>query len=644
MKKIYLALCLTAFLGTTQAQENLSPKQLLELNRVSAVGLTNDKTAVVYRSSKYDVADNSKSTKYYLQPIKGGDKTAISDYSNLIGDKNISPDGKYKLSAENVKIERVTGADYYPELKNSKVHIYESLQYRHWDTWEDGAYSHLFVEDLSGRMMNRVDIMKGERYDCPTMPFGGDEDYLWSPDGKKVLYVTKKLYGTAYTKSTNTDIYAYDVATQKTENLTGYNNGYDMAPAFSSKGTLAWLQMKRDGYESDKNDIIVRFKEGGKKGDLNLTKDWDGTVNGFVWSNEGDKIYFNAPVGGTVHLFELEVPKSYEAKVKAPKQLTKGQFDVNGIIGHNGATMVVYRRDMNRATELYTVDVTTGEMKQLTHENDAAYKNINKSNVVKRMVKTSDGKEMLTWVIYPPNFDKNKKYPTLLYCQGGPQGALSQFYSFRWNFQLMAAQGYIVVAPNRRGMPGYGVEWNEQISGDYGGQNMKDYLAAIDDVAKEAYVDKERLGCVGASYGGYSCFYLAGIHEKRFKTFIAHDGIFNWKSMYGTTEEMFFVNWDMGGNYWDKTNKVAQRSFNEFSPIEHVDKWDTPIMVIQGGKDFRVPIGQGLEAFNAAQLRGIKSKLLFFPEENHWVLSIQNALIWQTEFFKWLDETLEVKK
>lgn len=640
MKKKYLALFLSSFLGTAMAQRNMSPQQLLELNRVSAVGLTNDKSAVVYRASQYNVTANSRNTQYYLQSLKGGDKVVISNYADLVADKHVSPDGNYKIVTKDVKVERVTGTDFYPELKDAKVQIYESLQYRHWDTWEDGAYSHVFVEKNKGKSLESIDLMAGEPYDCPTMPFGGEEDYLWSPDGQKVLYVSKKLYGTAYTQSTNTDIYEYDLSSKKTTNLTAYNKGYDMAPAFSSKGMLGWLQMKRDGYESDKNDIIIRFKEG----DVNLTKDWDGTVNGFLWSNDGSKIYFNAPVGGTVHLFELSVPTSYKSKLAAPKQLTQGQFDVNGIVGQSGQTIVVYRRDMNHATELYTVDAKTGSMKQLTHENDAIYKNINMSKVVKRMVKTTDGKDMVTWVIYPPNFDEKKKYPTLLYCQGGPQGALSQFYSFRWNFQLMAAQGYIVVAPNRRGMPGHGVEWNEQISGDYGGQNMKDYLAAIDDVAKEPYVDKERLGCVGASYGGYSCFYLAGIHEKRFKTFIAHDGIFNWKSMYGTTEEMFFVNWDMGGHYWDKSNKVAQRSFNEFNPIEHVAKWDTPILIIQGGKDYRVPIGQGLEAFNVAQMRGIKSKLLYFPDENHWVLSVQNALIWQTEFFKWLEETLDVKK
>lgn len=637
MKQLSFTIMLTVLAGLAVAQNKLSPQQLLELNRVSSIGLTKDKQAVVYRVSQYDVYANKKTTTYYLQDLKGGKRRAIKDFSTLVQDQDISPDGKHKITVQEVKLEKVTGEDLYPELKNSDVKVYESLNYRHWDTWEDGAYSHIFIAPNDERKTPAVDLMQGEPYDCPQMPFGGAEDYLWHPNSKKVLYVSKKLHGTAYAISTNTDIYAYDLTTGKTQNLTKYNKGYDMSPAFSSKGMLGWTQMKRDGYESDKNDIIVRFKEG----DVNLTQNWDGTVNGFVWGENSQNIYFNAAVHGTIHLFELAVPKSYQDKVTAPKQLTNGQFDINGIVGQSGNTMVVSRRDMNHAAELYTVDLTNGAMKQLTHENDAFYQSISMSKIEKRLVKTTDGKDMVTWVIYPPDFDATKKYPTLLYCQGGPQGALSQFYSFRWNFQLMAAQGYIVVVPNRRGMPGYGVAWNEQISGDYGGQNMKDYLAAIDDVAQESYVDKDRLGCVGASYGGYSCFYLAGIHEKRFKTFIAHDGIFNWKSMYGTTEELFFVNWDLKGAYWDKYNKIAQRSYNEFNPVEQVEKWDTPILVIQGGKDFRVPIGQGLEAFNAAQLQGIKSKLLFFPEENHWVLSPQNALIWQKEFFKWLEETLK---
>ncbi|MCH2023830.1 MAG: alpha/beta fold hydrolase [Saprospiraceae bacterium] len=636
MNNSFLIILFSTIFYVATAQQNLSPKQLLELNRVFPVGITKNLESVVYGVSKYNLKGNVKLTKYYLKSLDGGEKEEIEGDTEKVADKHVSPDGKKRIVIKNVKINKVSGQDYYPELKNTDVKIYESLQYRHWDKWEDGEFSHVFIEPEGEGEIAPIDIMFDEPYNCPQMPFGGDEDYLWGPEGKRLIYVTKKLHGTAYTQSTNTDIFEYNLETKKTINLTKYNKGYDTSPAFSSKGIMGWLQMKRDGYESDKNDIIVRIKDG----DLNLTKDWDGTVNSFIFNNAGDKIYFNAPVDGTVQLFELIVPETVETEIISPKKITKGRFDINGIVGQSRNKLVVSRCDMNHASELYTVDLESGKMQQLTYENEHIYSNINMSNIEKRIVNTTDDKEMLTWVIYPPNFDKNKKYPTLLYCQGGPQGALSQFYSFRWNFQVMAAQGYIIVAPNRRGMPGYGVEWNEQISGDYGGQNMKDYLSAIDELAKEPYVDNNRLGCIGASYGGYSCFYLAGIHKRRFKTFIAHDGIFNWKSMYGTTEEMFFVNWDMGGHYWDKDNKIAQRSFNEYNPIEHVDKWDTPIMIIQGGKDYRVPIGQGLEAFNAAQLRGIKSKLLFFPEENHWVLSVQNALVWQKEFFKWLKETL----
>ncbi len=609
------------------AQNVMTPEQLITLNRVSALGLSDDLQSVVYKVSKVDLQANNKDSKTYVLPIAGGEPKLIKDHAGLIRDRLVSRDGNYSIYSREVKIIPVSGQDFYKDVPGSKVQIYDNLNYRHWDSWEDGMFGHLFIK--SGD--NEIDLMKEEPYDCPQKPFGGDEDYIWGPNDKTVLYVAKKSYGREYAVSTNSDIYEYDLEMKKTINLTEYNKGYDVAPAFSSKGELAWLQMKRDGYEADKNDIIVR--RNGK--DINLTKNWDGTVNSFIWDNKAEKIYFNAPVLGTVHLFEISISQSTQ-----PKQITKGQFDINGIVGHNKNTMVVSRRDMNHAPELYTVDLKNGKMKQLTHANDAIYNSLTLGKIEKRMTKASDGKDLLSWVIYPPNFDPNKKYPTILYCQGGPQGALSQFYSYRWNFQLMAANGYVIIAPNRRGMPGFGVEWNEQISKDYGGQNMRDYLSAIDDIAKESYVDNDRLACIGASYGGYSVFYLAAFHENRFKTFISHDGIFNEKSMYGTTEELFFVDWDLGGPYWEKDNKAAQKSYTLFNPVEHVEKWNKPILIIQGGKDYRVPIGQGLEAFQAAQLQGIKSKLLYFPEENHWVLDHQNSLVWQREFYKWLKETL----
>ncbi|WP_274475587.1 S9 family peptidase [Mangrovimonas aestuarii] len=629
MKKL-LFITFAVILCVQANSQVMTPELLWNLERLSPIGLTNDGESVIYKITTYNVDSNSSSSKLYVIPISGGAVKEINGYDDIYTNTKINTSGAYELVSKPVKVKKVSGTDFYPNMKKSNILIYDNLNYRHWDTWEDGEFNHLFLKDIKKPSAELRDIMEEEPFSTPTEPFGGAEDYVWSKDGTKVFYVCKKEYGTQYAVSTNTDIYQYDVNTKITTNLSEGNLGYDTQPAVAIDGSLAWLQMDEPGYESDKNDIIV-WRNGEK---TNLTKNWDGTVSGFLWSNDAKHIYFVAPTKGTQQLFVVDVAKKGNPKVS---QLTNGQWDVTGIVGQSGKTMVVTRTDMNHASEIYKVNLRNGDMQQLTHVNDEAYKQIKLSKVEKRMVSTTDGKQMVTWVIYPPNFDPSKKYPTLLYCQGGPQSPLSQFYSFRWNFQLMAANGYIVVAPNRRGMPGHGVAWNEQISGNWGGQNIQDYLSAIDNVAKESYVDKSRLGCIGASYGGYSVFYLAGHHNKRFKSFIAHDGIFNTRSMYGTTEEMFFVNKDLDGPYW---KSPTPRAYTDYNPVNYVDKWDTPIMIIQGGIDFRVPIGQGLEAFQAAQLRGIKSKLLFFPEENHWILSAQNGIIWQKEFFKWLEETL----
>ncbi len=628
MKSI-LTLILSILFSITVQSQVMTPELLWQLKRVSPIGLSDDAQSVIYNVSQYDIETNSRSSDTYKIPVSGGDPVEISGYEDIYTNPAISPDGRNELVTREVKTQPISSKEYYPEMDKSDVYIYDNLNYRHWDKWEDGYYGHLFIKNLESG--SEIDLNEGESFDVPQQPFGGSEDFTWNEDGTKVYYVCKKEYGTSYAQSTNTDIYQYDLESKQTTNLTEYNKGYDTNPVVSDDGLLGWLQMDEPGYESDKNDIII-LKEGEP---VNLTAHWDGTVFSFIFSEDGKTIFFTAPVGGTRQLFELPIPKKGNAEIT---QITDGQFDVNGLVGLSGNSLVVTRTDMNHASEIYSVNLKNGEMSQLTKENNEVYDGIGLSRVEKRMVATTDGKEMVTWVIYPPDFDPSKKYPTLLYCQGGPQGALSQFYSFRWNFQLMAAQGYIVVAPNRRGMPGYGVEWNEQISGDWGGQNMQDYLAAIDDVAEEEYVDNDRLGCVGASYGGYSAFYLAGIHEGRFKSFIAHDGVFNLRSMYGTTEELFFVNKDFGGAYWEDK---ASKSYEQFNPINKVKNWDTPILIIQGGKDYRVPIGQGLEAFQAAQLLGIKSKLLYFPEENHWILSAQNGVIWQKEFYKWLDETVK---
>lgn len=622
--------------SAVSAQQILTPELLWKLGRVSALGISKDGKNVIYKVSLPSVEENKSDSKFYSISVNGGFATEIPETKELLIDKNLSPDGKYLLSNKEVKLEKILGKDLYPELEKSNVQVYNGLDYRHWDTWNDGNHNHVFYADANGNDKSvAIDIMKGEPYDSPQKPFGGDEDFTWSPDGKSIIYVCKKKSGTAYATSTNTDLYEYNLENKTTKNLTESNLGYDTNPIFSPNGDLTWLQMKRDGYEADKNDIIVRFKGM----DMNLTANWDGTVDGFKWSPDSKKIYFTAAVDGTKQLFEVNFPGLTRIAVMV-RQITNGTFDVNDLVGFTGDKIIVTRTDMNHSKEIYSYDLKKNAWLKLTEVNDKAYAKLSLPTYEKRYVTTTDGKKMLVWVILPPNFDKTKKYPTLLYCQGGPQSALTQSYSFRWNFSLMASQGYVIVAPNRRGMPGHGVAWNEQISKDWGGQVMDDYLSAIDDVSKESYVDKSRLGAVGASYGGYSVFYLAGIHNKRFKTFISHCGVFNLQSMYGTTEEVFFTDWDSGGPYWEKDNAVAQKTYTQFNPINLVSKWDTPILIIQGGKDYRVPIGQGQEAFQAAQLRGIKSRFMLFPEENHWVLKPQNALVWQREFFGWLKETL----
>ena len=636
MKKLFTTLVMmTAYIANAQPQP-LTPEKLWQLQRVSAIALTPDQQYVLLSVSTPDIAENTFKKEYYKLAVKGGVPIPISEAEIEKLTAKYNADGSLKLTHKEVKINKVLGKDFYEDLSKSSGQLYNGLDHRHWDTWNEGKYNHVFTEDAEG---NQKDLMEGMPFYCPQMPYGGAEDYIWSPDGQKVLYVTKAKAGTAYVLSTNTDIYEYDLKTMKTRNLTEGMMGYDTNPQYSKEGVLAWLSMAHDGDESDKNDLYI-LKDSKR---INLTAQWDNTIFSYRWSNDGKQIYLIAPTQGTEQLFVVDV----YGKDTTPQQLTKGIYDVNQIVGQSGDKLIVVRTTMNHAAEVFTINLKEKKklpyytMQQLSHFNDEAYKSIADCPIKERIIKTTDGKDMHAWVIYPPDFDPNKKYPTLLYCQGGPQSIVSQFYSFRWNFQLMASQGYIIIAPNRRGLPGFGVEWNAQISGDWGGQAMRDYLSAIDDIAKEPYVDKERLGAVGASYGGYSIYYLAGIHQKRFKSFIAHCGVFNLQSMYGTTEELFFNNHEIGGAYWEKENAVAQKSYKEFNPIEKITEWDTPILIIHGGKDYRVPEEQGFQAFTAAQLRGIKSELLYFPDENHWVLQPQNGLLWQRTFFRWLKETLK---
>ena len=636
----FISLSISAF-----SQNKMTPELLWKLGRVSGQGISKDGKSAVYSVRTPNVSENKSTIETFIVPVTGGSAIQTFNKDSITGNKNISPNGKYIIYDKPVKVFNVTGKDLYPELTKSNAYVFNDLNYRHWDKWNDGTFDHVFIAKLinarlndgvgQGKKEDEKDLMAGEPFDSPQKPFGDDEDYNWSPDSKYVVYVAKKKSGKEYAQSTNTDIYRYDLESGKTFNLTEGMMGYDINPAYNKLGTLAWLSMKRDGYEADKQDLIAMF--GYSK--INLTESRDDLhVEGFKWSDDGKKIFFLAPVKATEQLFEVTLGGGNPSSTI--RQITKGDFAFSDIVGQSGNTVIASKVDMNHAPELYSVDIATGTMKPLTHVNDNIYNTVSMCKAEIRFVKTTDKLQMPTWVIYPPDFDANKKYPTLLFCLGGPQGT-TPLYSFRWNFQLMASQGYIVVAPDRRGVFGNGTKWAGDVSKDWGGQAMKDYLSAIDEISKEKYVDLNRRGCVGASFGGYSVFMLEALHDGRFKTFISHDGVFDLKSMSGTTEELWFTNWDIGGNYWDTKNKAAQKSFEKFSPSNFVDRWNTPIMIVQGGKDYRVPIEQGLQAFQAAQLRGIKSRLLYLPDENHWVLNGQNAMVWHHEFFKWLAETLK---
>lgn len=570
----------------------------------------------------------------------GSDRKRLSKVENGVECFSVSPDGSKVVYGAPIKDYESTvkvatnDSTVFAGLPKTTGRLVDDLMYKHWDQWVT-EIPHPFIADFSatGEIANSKDIMEGEPYECPMRPFGGAESFAWTPDGKKLVYVSRKLKGQDYAFSTDSNLYLYDLESGKTEILTEGILGYDTDPVFSPDGkTLAWLSMATPKFESDKKRLMVMDMATREKRDL--TENWDYWPEQIAWAKDGASIWFTGYYQGVAPVFRMDV------KTCAIDTVAMEVCDYASVkpVADNAA--IVLRHSMRSPNEICLVRTDSKEVKELTSVNKELLSQLKLGEVKKVMVPTTDGKEMTTWVILPPDFDPNKKYPAILYCQGGPQQAVSQFWSYRWNFMIMAANGYIVIAPNRRGLPGFGTEWNLQISKDYGGQNMKDYLAAVDYMAKKSYVDEKRIGAIGASYGGFSVYWLAGHHEGRFAALIAHAGIFDIESQYLETEEMWFADFDMGGAPWEKDNAVAQRTFAN-SPHKFVNNWTAPILVTVGELDYRILASQGMMAFNAAKMHGLEAEMLVFPDENHWILKPQNAVLWQRVFFRFLDKYLK---
>ena len=670
--------------------KRMTPEALWAMGRIGGVAVSPDAKQIAYSVAYYSVPENKSNNELFVmnadgsghtqltrdawqesQPVwfKDGKKIAflcnesgssqvwemnpdgsarkqITQYDGDIEGFSFSPDGKKLLFITQVKTVKST-ADKHPDLPKATGIIVNDLMYKHWDEWVTTA-PHPFVADFDGNTIHNVkDILEGLPYESPMKPWGGIEQLAWSPASDKVAFTCRMKTGLAYAISTDSDIYEYDVTKGGFINLCKQDAkdsagtvemvGYDTNPQYSPDGKyIAWQSMERDGYEADLNRLCVMDRTSGEK--RFVSQSFESNVDAFLWNKDSQSIYFIGVWHGETQIYSINL-----AEHNKLTQLTDGMYDYASL-ALCGDKMIAKRHSMSMADEIYSLPLHSNsdfaEATQLTFENKQIYDQLDMGKVEARWMKTTDGKQMLTWVIYPPHFDPNKKYPTLLFCEGGPQSPVSQFWSYRWNFQIMAANDYIIVAPNRRGLPGFGIEWNEAISGDYGGQCMKDYFTAIDEMAKESYVDKDRLGCVGASFGGFSVYWLAGHHDKRFKAFIAHDGIFNMEMQYLETEEKWFANWDMGGAYWEKNNATAQRTFAN-SPHKFVEKWDAPILCIHGEKDYRILANQAMSAFDAAIMRGVPAQLLIYPDENHWVLKPQNGVLWQRTFFEWLDKWLK---
>ncbi len=653
----------------------MTPELLHSFGKIGAVQVSPNKKELLYHVSYVDIEANKSNTEIFKMNVDGSKKTQLTftnesegsaqwiDGGNKIaflktneGSRQLwimNANGSHAMCISNVeggissfifspdetkvmyikKVKSVTStAERHPDLPKATGRLVNDMMYKHWDHWVEKVPHTFYATIVNGELANHVDLLEGQPYEAPLLPFGGASDVSWSADSKYIVYTSKKLTGRAYAESTNSDLYIYSLQDKTTVNLTEGMMGYDTNPLFSHNGaSMAWLSMERDGYEADKNRLFVMDMATKEK--TYLTENFDYDVDDFIWHTDNKTLIFSAIVEAKGHIFSIDID------TKEITKITTGNYNyASPALTDDG--LIVTRQSISQPAEIYALNINNGTATELSFENKHILDQLTMGKVEERWITTADGKQMLTWVIYPPNFDATKTYPAILYCKGGPQGAISQSWSYRWNFQLMAANGYIIVAPNRRGVSSFGGEWVEQISGDYGGQNMLDYLSAIDTLAQEPFVDENNLGCTGASYGGFSAFWLAGNHNNRFKAFLSHAGIFNLEAQYLETEELFFANWDMGGPYWDKTNSVAQKTYAT-SPHKFVDKWNTPIMVTHGDNDYRILSSQSMMAFNAAKLKGLPARMLLFPNENHWILQPQNGILFQREFAKWFDEWLK---
>ena len=592
--------------------------------------------AFLYRDPK---KEDSK-TQVWVMKADGSSRKPVSELENGVDGFVISPDGTKIVMISNVKYGKTLPTDHYPELDKANVRIIDDMMYKHWDQWVTEV-PHPFVADFTGNVVkDPKDILEGTEYESPMLPWGGIESFAWTPDSKQLIYTCRKKTGKEYAFSTNSDLYLYDVASGKTvKNLTEGMMGYDTNPRVF-KDKMAFLSMEHDGYEADKNRIFLLDMKSGEKKDL--TENWDYSADDIAWSPDGKYIYFLAPHMGTIPMFRIDIATQQVDTISPVNRNEEDNkyYDFGAIVPLKDGKVITLRHNYAEPNEIYSMEMGK-EPVQLSHVNDEILKQLKPITIKKEIVKTTDGKDMTVWVVLPPDFDASKKYPSIFFCEGGPQSPVSQFFSYRWNFRLMASQGYVVIAPNRRGLPGFGTEWNAQISRDYGGQNMKDYMSAAEYMKQQPYIDGDRMGAVGASYGGYSVYWLAGNHNNTFACFLAHAGIFNLEAQYLETEEMWFTQWDLGGPVWEKNNADAQKTYREANPINFVENWNTPIMITAGELDYRIVFTQACQAFNAAQIRGIPSRMVLFPEENHWILRPQNALVWHREFFKWLDTWLK---